>query len=465
MSEKKEEKEVNNTDEINSHINQDDKKKKNESIINAKQANNIINSDEINVFNNIINNTEIENREKILNQRLKEIEEYIKSIKNPEEYIKYKSQNNNKRLYNINNENLNNLKNNKSNGKKKNSEKQNSNNLYRNKVKNHIFKSETPKTQKRTDFLTFREYNNEKRKKKFNNLNEDTNITNRKNYSYRDKKSKLNKEFISVEKLNKKYNDSQWNEIYNKRFKSYQEKIDEKRENSRKKIEENKKKKEDEIINLCPRKKAPIGHIIEASQKMYDEAQKRRLKKEEKKMNIQNINEIDDSDYKYFQNVYYKPYIFDRSENINSKNSKYNKYNLFLNKKEKEFSKYYGNKNNFKKNKRIPVSELNNRRFERKFKNINNNSTPPERYMFKNNYINDEDDDNNVNNNILYFDGNSYDLEEERKILTEMAKHKNLYQINDYNELKTERNNKNIIHNNNLETDKLVYEFFMRQLE
>ena len=73
--------------------------------------------------------------------------------------------------------------------------------------------------------------------------------------SHQRKKNSLNKDFISVEKMFKKYNSKEWNTIYMKRFKSYQENVDKKREEMRKLKEKEKKQKEDEIISLSNKKR------------------------------------------------------------------------------------------------------------------------------------------------------------------------------------------------------------------
>jgi len=75
------------------------------------------------------------------------------------------------------------------------------------------------------------------------------------NKNHQRKKNSLNKEFISVEKTFKKYNSKEWNAIYMKRFKSYQENVDKKREEIRKQKEKEKKQKEDEIINFSNKKR------------------------------------------------------------------------------------------------------------------------------------------------------------------------------------------------------------------
>ena len=70
--------------------------------------------------------------------------------------------------------------------------------------------------------LTNREKSNENK-----NINKSNSINN-------SRKNGLNKDFISLEKMFKKYNRKEWGEIYIKRFKSYQEHINKKREEIRK---------------------------------------------------------------------------------------------------------------------------------------------------------------------------------------------------------------------------------------
>ena len=100
-----------------------------------------------------------------------------------------------------------------------------------------------------------------------------------------DLKEQLNDDLISSSNIYKKYNNKEWDEIYKKRFKAYQDNVNKRKEDYKKICEEERKKKEEEIINLCPNRKAPIKHIIEMSQKMYDEAKKREIKMKEKKRN------------------------------------------------------------------------------------------------------------------------------------------------------------------------------------
>ena len=304
------------------------------------------------------------------------------------------------------------------------------------------------------------------------------------------KQNKLNKDFISTEKINKKYNCREWNEIYKKRFKSYQENIDKKREDNRKFFEEQKKRKEDEIISLCPNKKASFQHIMDASQKMYDEAKKRRIKNEEKKMHSSHISDTDESIMRYVKKIKYDPYIFREDEDTEHENNEYinNMYNQFI----IENSRGYNtnicndiNKPNRKKkaqslikNKKMSVSEFNNKRFDKKNKF---NKTFSSKFNPKNNK-NKTNENLKKNKNIVYDNGIAYNLEEERNFLIQMASKKNLQKISSlqnialikedddtYNYgIKTDR-----IKNNKLEgrrtyaaeSDRLIYDFFMKQLD
>ena len=99
-------------------------------------------------------------------------------------------------------------------------------------------------------------------KSKMKQFSKSVNLTSREkdknnnfNSNHQRKKNSLNKEFISVEKTFKKYNSKEWNAIYMKRFKSYQENVDKKREEIRKQKEKEKKQKEDEIINFSNKKR------------------------------------------------------------------------------------------------------------------------------------------------------------------------------------------------------------------
>ena len=81
------------------------------------------------------------------------------------------------------------------------------------------------------------------------------------------------------------------------------------------------KQKEEEELKLCPTKKASKKHIEEASKRMYDEAIKRKLKMEEKKSRINNI-ENDPSKYKKIIKSEAYSFLDDDDDNNNYVNKK-----------------------------------------------------------------------------------------------------------------------------------------------
>ena len=354
----------------------------------------------------------LENKEIFLSQGLKEIQSYIDKIKSNKNYINGLNGN----VLNTKSDTKNNsvikIKNNE---KKKNSTivhyYNNTSKMRKDKKDNSIFmKSENKKDRKRNNFLIYTDKSEKKGKiKVFDRLFED-----RKNKFRQNSENKLNKDFISSEKINKRYNNLEWNQIYQKRFKSYQDNIYKKREEMKQQNENEIKRKEDEIINLHKYKKASIEHIIEVSQRMYDEAKKRKLKIEEKKMNSKNIIDIDDSFYNYVKKINCDLYVFDGTENRN-KDYKNDISNHFIIKKNKNCNVNINNKS-IKKNIKMNVNELNSKRFEKNFQlnKINDNKYyKNNRYIFNNNYINKND--LKSDDNIIYVDGYSYNLDEERK--------------------------------------------------
>ena len=233
---------------------------------------------------------------------------------------------------------------------------------------------------------------NKTKNKKIVNINKTNNIRT---------KNKLNNELISVEKMFKKYNSQEWDEIYKKRFKSYQDNINKKKEEMRKLKEKEKKKKEDEIIHY---------------------SNKKRPKSSRKKI---------------FQN--YKPLLI--------KENKYEK---------KSFTNYF--------------KKMLERKNELDKKSQNEKIMCGDRY---NEYIDKIKKISEKNKNLIHIKGKLYNLEEERKNLLEMSKKKNIFRSSSFKNIDWLRNSdliklncnnsfqKNIIS----ETDKLIYEFFLRYLE
>lgn len=446
--------------------------------IEEKDINLIGNSDEMNkdivnfnndsYYNNII---EKEKQAEILNKKLSELHSYQYIINKKDNLINTKFNN---YLYTQSNKNSHNKDNNGNIRKNTNKSYYSNTNYNTKKEKGNMFflNYENFKKAKKINNLKngYSNYHNPNKEKKFLIFDRLSQAVNKKTKGRQN--NKLNKDFISVEKINKRYNNSEWNEIYNKRFKSYKDNIDKRREENRKFYEDEKKRKEDEIIKLYQSKKASNNHIMEASQRMYDEAKKRKIKIEEKKLN--NINDTEESIYKYVKKIKSEPYIFnedDDEDNIfyyknNSYNkllfNNYNEYNINNKKKNRSIKKNF----DLRKNKRMATSEFNNKRFDKKYRNNKYNN------YFKN--FRDE----KHNSNIIYVDGNRYNLDEERKLLIEMARQKNLHQssCNNINLIKDNscyclKDNKNKQYNSTRnkssisESDKLIYQFFMRQLE
>ena len=340
----------------------------------------------------------------------------------------------------------------------------------------------------------------EKKIETFNRLIEDANRRLKAQMNMEDLKEQLNDDLISSSNMYKKYNHKEWNEIYNKRFKAYQDNVNKRKEDYKKICEEEKKKKEEEIINLCPNRKAPIKHIIEMSQKMYDEAKKREIKMKEKKRNTYNLNlNVNDISTNSKFNQKYK------KEN-NDKNVEGNDYNKdILNQFLINNINYYNSKNNEKIQKKIRNKSISHIKTPSKakikmipYRNKSKNNIigcTHKNYMISNKL-------NNLNRNsknkdeINNMEDNSYNLEEERRILIQMAEQKKLpikaplvnnpgsekkNELNKNQDYDVKRNieisNTNNIHENNdnnqnnnneqnnLEVNKIIEEFFMRNMK
>ena len=124
------------------------------------------------------------------------------------------------------------------------------------------------------------------RNKTFNRLIEDANRRIEAMDNLENMKKILNNNNDITEQPLKKYTDEQWKKIYDERFKTFLEKTKEKKENKLKIILEEKLKKEKDEINLCKVKKASKKHIEKEANKMYKEALKIKMKKEEKLMRL-----------------------------------------------------------------------------------------------------------------------------------------------------------------------------------
>ena len=203
--------------------------------------------------------------------------------------------------------------------------------------------------------------NEAERKKTFNRLIEDAN-----------RRIIMKQEMIENERYltdyrdlldnSKKYDQEEWEKIYKKRFKEYEDikkkKIDIQRQNEKIK----KMLKEEEEINMCPIKKKPLSKIKQTSERLFNDAKRREylrnnnilikdkstrnIKPYNDKVSITNFNDEEDAS-KYMKNYKVVEYSFSQYNNDNNKNYD----NSF-------------DKRNLKKNKKMTVTEFNNLRFD-----------------------------------------------------------------------------------------------------
>ena len=204
----------------------------------------------------------------------------------------------------------------------------------------------------------------------FNRLISDANRRLEAQENLENMKNKLSEDLINNEK--KKYNDEIWNEIYKKRFKTYEENVNKKKEDLIKKKQNKKLKEEIDTINLCKSNKKPQKLIDEASKRMYDEAIRRKIKMNDKLDRINKYNnEIDDAS-KYTKKIKSESYTFidDNNDNDDFININ-NNINVTNNNNRLSYNDFYvgkkvNNKDKIKKTKGMSVAEFNNKRFEKK---------------------------------------------------------------------------------------------------
>ena len=202
--------------------------------------------------------------------------------------------------------------------------------------------------------------NESERKKAFNRLMEDAN-----------RRIIMKQEIIENEKYltdyrnisddEKKYNQEEWDKIYKKRFKEYEDikkrKIDIQRQNEKIK----KMLKEEEVINMCQIKKIPQYKIKENTERLYNDAKKRQYIRN-------NRNLINDKSARNFKtnksNICLTNFNDEEDASKYMKNYKAIKYNFYNDKKSNENFNVSFDKKNLKKNNKISVTEFNNLRFD-----------------------------------------------------------------------------------------------------
>ena len=280
----------------------------------------------------------------------------------------------------------------------------------------------------------------EKKIKTFNHLIEDAN---------RRLKAQINSEILNTQLSQdllkndepKKYNDDEWETIYNKRFKNFLDKVNRKKKENIKFFEEEKKKKEEEILNSLPNKKASKKHIQEIVDKMYEEAMKRNIKKKEIMEQFYNIKI---NNLPINKNIKIK----NEEKQVNQNDKDNNLLSNYLITKTNN-SKSFNNK--LKINKSAPKI-VKKKKGNDPFKNMNNSNSQQK----------------NQNKDNIY----DYNLEKERQLLIKMATSKKL--PGEINNNKLLNNFENIQFRENdmyfednytkKESDKIIDEFFMRQI-
>ena len=281
----------------------------------------------------------------------------------------------------------------------------------------------------------------ENKLKTFNHLIEDANRRLKAHSNLSNLNIQLGHDYISKKKK-KKYNDDEWENIYQQRFKNFLDKVKRKNIETKKYYDDEKKKKEDEILKFVPNQKASSEHIKEASEKMYEEGKKKNIKFIEK---IEKLNNLNKKDISIKNNVI----------KVNKLLNKNNKDNNILN----NILRNKNNANN-KNNNKIKNSNSASKiiKYKRnKFKTPNKNHSSIKSI----NLNKDEEETKNYD----------YNLDKERQILLQMIETKKLpkeFINNKLNKIEDIYSSEKIIKTENnihiRESDKIIDEFFMRQL-
>ena len=227
----------------------------------------------------------------------------------------------------------------------------------------------------------------------------------------------------------KKYNQEEWEKIYRKRFKDYEDikkkKLDIQRQNEKIK----KMLKEEQEINMCKIKKIPKSKIKLNSERLFNDYKKREIQRNNGLYKNNNIclTNIDEDATKYMKNFKNTEYTF-YDDDINNDN---NINNLLRN------NKSFERKKKLKKNKKISVTEYNNMRF-----NTGNNNNDLYDYISK----------NNNKNNIIepYFSYKRNKVQNRKNDYISSTKFPYEYNYNNYNIYNINNLNNNIHSNNNM---------------
>lgn len=131
-------------------------------------------------------------------------------------------------------------------------------------------------------------------------------------------------------KEEKKYNKNEWKNVYHKRYLSFIEKLNIKNDEIRKNEHENGNKEKDNELILSPSKKTSSYLIHKSCERLYNEAQKREIKRKIRIKNQRNISQIQAKTLEESLDKYIKTI---KNINYNFKEDEYKKniYNFKIN--------------------------------------------------------------------------------------------------------------------------------------
>ena len=222
--------------------------------------------------------------------------------------------------------------------------------------------------------------NESERKKTFNRLIDDANrrITMKQEL---EENEKYLTEYKDIYDNQKKYNQEEWDKIYKKRFKDYEDiknkKMDIQRQNEKiKKI-----LKEEEEINMCPKKKIPLREIKLSSERLYNDAKRRDYLRNNKYNYLK--NDKSSTNLKYYKNNICLT-------NINEQKGNYS----FLSERKNNLNN--SNKRNINENNKLLNDKRKPKKFGLRFE-INNNN----KYKYSKNENKNNGNNLNFSNNII----------------------------------------------------------------
>jgi hypothetical protein len=214
--------------------------------------------------------------------------------------------------------------------------------------------------------------------KAFNRLIEDAN----RRLEAQDKMETMKLKLEDNGENKKKYKEQEWDEVYEGRFKKYQQDIDKKKEEKIKEKVMKDRAVEEEIVEGMKSKKVPKYVIDQAVKRMYEEAERRKLKVKdniyvEEDTIEKQVRELTPSKFKKFKNEQKYNFLSDMSGgDASDGNEEYITKKSFKNNQEKIKKDSEKNKNILNKNLKNKLSnhiikeeagpsntEINNRRF------------------------------------------------------------------------------------------------------